>query len=78
VAALKNELARAKENPQPRNVQSAMMELLTYAHAGNKIGCIKVLRQATGLGLKETKDLFETVVAPGIEIGTAKPPIPSF
>ena len=40
---------RATSNPLPANVLDALQ-------AGNKIEAIRLLREATGLGLKEAKD----------------------
>ena len=62
VSDLKEKLARF-ENPTvgapPINLQAMLVDLIRDAKSGNKIGCIKTIRQATGLGLKEAKDLYE-------------------
>ena len=42
----------ASSNPLPANVLAALQ-------AGNKIEAIKLLREATGLGLKESKDAID-------------------
>jgi len=38
-------------------------EILTHVREGNKIVAIKVFRDATGLGLKESKDAVEAIAA---------------
>lgn len=46
---------------------SELKELFTADVVKNqKINCIKLLRQITGEGLKETKDFFEQVVQPAV------------
>jgi large subunit ribosomal protein L7/L12 len=45
-------------------------DVVLVAHGDNKIGVIKVVRAATGLGLKEAKDLVEAAPKP---IKTALP-----
>jgi sugar lactone lactonase YvrE len=40
-----------------------MKEVVDLVHAGNKIGAIKVYREITGLGLKESKDAVEAIEA---------------
>jgi large subunit ribosomal protein L7/L12 len=46
-------------------------DVVLVAHGDNKIGVIKVVRAATGLGLKEAKDLVEAAPKP-IKTGLAK------
>lgn len=46
-------------------------DVILVAHGDNKIGVIKVVRAATGLGLKEAKDLVEAAPKP-IKTGLAK------
>lgn len=45
-------------------IQSSLVELVKNAKGGNKINCIKVIREMTGLGLKEAKDLYEKADPP--------------
>jgi large subunit ribosomal protein L7/L12 len=54
----------------PAEVQTEFSVVLT-AFGENKIGVIKVVRAATGLGLKEAKDLVEAAPKP-VKTGIAK------
>ena len=45
-------------------IQDSLVSLVQGAKAGNKINCIKVIREMTGLGLKEAKDLYEKADPP--------------
>lgn len=58
---------RIENNGQPielsPEVSSEVMELL---RSGDKIGAIKALREATGLGLAESKNLVEAMEHSGI------------
>ena len=45
----------------PAAEEKTEFTVVLKAGGGNKIGVIKVVRQATGLGLKEAKDLVEGV-----------------
>lgn len=40
-------------------VEGHLRKLLSYCSSDNKLGVIKVVRQITGLGLKEAKDLVD-------------------
>jgi large subunit ribosomal protein L7/L12 len=46
-------------------------DVVLAAHGDNKIGVIKVVRAATGLGLKEAKDLVEAAPKP-VKTGLSK------
>ncbi len=46
-------------------------DVVLAAHGENKIGVIKVVRAATGLGLKEAKDLVEAAPKP-VKTGLSK------
>lgn len=60
IAALKNENARLKLGAPPAKVEErSLRELIAAVKSGQKINAIKVIREMTGLGLKEAKDLFE-------------------
>lgn len=56
-----NALLQSRANiPVPlANNGPLLSELIRNCRVGNKIACIKVIRQMTGMGLKESKDLFE-------------------
>jgi ribosomal protein L7/L12 len=45
---------------QTLQLQGLIVDLITNARKGNKIGCIKAARTMTCLGLKEAKDLVES------------------
>lgn len=48
------------------SVENQLRTLLSYCQSENKLGVIKVVREMTGLGLKEAKDLVdESLVVPG-------------
>lgn len=55
-------------------VSDGVREMLT---AGNKIGAIKVYREATHLGLKESKDAVELIENEMRRSGALPPSIPS-
>jgi hypothetical protein len=56
---LRTDLYQSQKSPPIANAAKICRELVANAKAENKIGCIKIIREATGLGLKEAKDLFE-------------------
>ena len=43
----------------PVNLQASLVDVIKNVKHGNKIACIKIIRELTGLGLKEAKDLYE-------------------
>jgi ribosomal protein L7/L12 len=47
------------------NTQQILHELITTVRAGGKIQMIKLVRQLTDLGLKESKDLVDAACAAG-------------
>jgi ribosomal protein L7/L12 len=51
---LRDRLAELESRPYAR-----VGQLLTQLWSSNKIDCIKAVREITGLGLKEAKDLVE-------------------
>lgn len=55
--------------------KQAKYDVILIHHGPNKISCIKALRSITRLGLKEAKEMSETinaVVISGVDILTAK------
>lgn len=52
---------RAVHYPQEQDLKNAVIRLLSFMANGHRIECIKEIRALTGLGLKEAKDLEETV-----------------
>ena len=52
-------------------VEKTEFDVILTAFGDNKIGVIKVVRAATGLGLKEAKDLVESAPKP-VKTGLAK------
>ncbi|MBK9943111.1 MAG: ribosomal protein L7/L12 [Kouleothrix sp.] len=48
-----------------------MEEVHALAAAGNKLGAVKRVRELTGLGLKEAKDLVDALAAPAPLPGAA-------
>lgn len=50
--------------PSPQPISSAKFDVILAASGGNKIEVIKVVREVTGLGLREAKDLVESAPAP--------------
>jgi len=55
----------------PAAEEKSEFDVVMTAFGDNKIGVIKVVRAATGLGLKEAKDLVEGVPKP-VKTGLAK------
>jgi ribosomal protein L7/L12 len=51
--------------------QGGMEEVHALAAAGNKLGAVKRVRELTGLGLKEAKDLVDALAAPAPLPGAA-------
>src|SRR5947207_15980633 len=51
----------AAAGPAAEKVEQTEFDVVLEAFGENKIGVIKVVRAATGLGLKEAKDLVEGV-----------------
>lgn len=47
--------------PATPNFKSGMYECLEYPDPHNKIGAIKMIREVTGMGLKEAKDFSERI-----------------
>ena len=58
VAAAPAPAQQAATSAEPAAVQTEF-DVVLEAHGANKINVIKVVRAATGLGLKEAKDLVE-------------------
>jgi large subunit ribosomal protein L7/L12 len=57
--------------PAAAAAEQTEFDVVLGAHGENKIGVIKVVRAATGLGLKEAKDLVEAAPKP-IKTGLSK------
>ena len=57
--------------PDPQPISTAKFDVVLAAVGGNKIDVIKVVREITGLGLREAKDLVERAPAP-IKKGVSK------
>ena len=55
----------------PAAAEKTEFDVVLAAAGDNKIGVIKVVRAATGLGLKEAKDLVEAAPKP-VKTGLAK------
>jgi large subunit ribosomal protein L7/L12 len=53
------QVAQQQEQAAPAAESTQFLVTLTDAPADKKIGIIKVIREATGLGLKEAKELVE-------------------
>lgn len=49
--------------PSPSLTEAQLNAIADALHAGNKIEAIKLHREATGLGLKESKDEIESIEA---------------
>jgi Ribosomal protein L7/L12 C-terminal domain len=69
--SLKSEINHLRKNPPappitsyPTNALAGrhIRELIKMQHDQNKIGCIKVIREVMGLGLKEAKDFYEEII----------------
>ncbi len=59
VQARDNEIARLKMGAPMANYERVLKDLIVAVKHGNKINGIKVIREVTGMGLKEAKDFFE-------------------
>lgn len=59
ISNLKSDLVRAQAAPTCPQYDRQLKELIAAVKAGQKINAIKVVREMTGFGLKEAKDLFE-------------------
>lgn len=53
------EITRLKAGPVIPNYERVLKDLIVAVKLGNKINGIKVIREVTGMGLKEAKDFFE-------------------
>ena len=53
------EIERLKAGPVLPNYERVLKDLIVAVKLGNKINGIKVIREVTGMGLKEAKDFFE-------------------
>ena len=68
VRNLKFDLERAHQNPPRPDYEAPIRMLITaVASVDQKIAAIKVVREITGLGLKEAKDLVEASLKLRIE-----------
>jgi ribosomal protein L7/L12 len=60
ISVLRGEVHRLEATqPPPFPMGAKLRDLGEYHRTGNKIGCIKLIREMAGLGLKESKDLYE-------------------
>jgi ribosomal protein L7/L12 len=54
-------LAPAALPPAPPSLDSVMPEIIAFVQQGKKINAIKLYREATGMGLKESKEAVEEI-----------------
>ena len=75
IANLTEQLRISKANPPMPQWDKLLIEMIAAVQGDNKINAIKVVRQITGFGLKESKDLVELALKDGdvIRANRAKP-----
>lgn len=59
--------------PQTQAEEKTEFDVVLKSFGANKIGVIKVIREITGLGLKEAKDLVEKAGSPDAIVKTGVP-----
>ncbi|MFN3284140.1 MAG: 50S ribosomal protein L7/L12 [Pseudothermotoga sp.] len=59
--------------PQVQAEEKTEFDVILKSFGANKIGVIKVIREITGLGLKEAKDLVEKAGSPDAIVKSAVP-----
>ncbi|HOJ88127.1 MAG TPA: 50S ribosomal protein L7/L12 [Pseudothermotoga sp.] len=59
--------------PQAQAEEKTEFDVVLKSFGANKIGVIKVIREITGLGLKEAKDLVEKAGSPDAIVKTGVP-----
>src|SRR4051794_12212805 len=68
-------IQRPMTEPKPKDDEPATVDVVLVSAGDKKISVIKAVRQHTGLGLKEAKDLVEgapQVIKAGLERGEAE------
>ncbi|MEJ5230021.1 MAG: 50S ribosomal protein L7/L12 [Pseudothermotoga sp.] len=65
--------APAAAAPQAQAEEKTEFDVILKNFGANKIGVIKVIREITGLGLKEAKDLVEKAGSPDAIVKTGVP-----
>ncbi len=65
--------ATAAAAPEAKAEEKTEFDVILKSFGANKVGVIKVVREITGLGLKEAKDLVEKAGSPDAVVKTAVP-----
>ncbi|WP_448535323.1 50S ribosomal protein L7/L12 [Pseudothermotoga sp.] len=73
VAAVAAPAAGAAPAAQAAAEEKTEFDVVLKSHGANKINVIKVVREITGLGLKEAKDLVEKAGSPDAVVKTGVP-----